>query len=335
MARSHLTLAALATSAVPGLDVVAARPIGSGVHGDFEAALVTGADGKHWIIRIPTSERAEAEQSADLVALRALSTGVRARLPFTVSSFAGQVPVSGTRGVVYEFVYGTRVPLGDISADEGPAGEGLATSIGRAIAAIHTLPTSFVADAGLPVLSHRGSVRSHVTIMDRASATGLVPAALLGRWEGAAEDSALWQFAPTVVNGSLSADSLLVDHLEVSGILGWQSLSVGDPARDMFWLLGSPRDGVADSVIDAYQRARGSSDRQIGRRARLYAELEIAKWLLHGTQERSTEIVDDAVTMLHGLVDTVQNDLNQTLSHNTMPVMAVDEVEAMLDQRRA
>lgn len=314
---------------------MAARPIGSGVHGDFEAALVTGTDGKHWIIRIPTSERAEAEQSADLVALRALSTGIRSRLPFTVSSFAGQVPVSGTRGVVYEFVYGTKVPLGDISADEGPAGEGLATSIGRAIAAIHTLPTSFIADAGLPVLSPVEILRSHVTIMDRASATGLVPAALLGRWEGAAEDSALWQFAPTVINGSLSADSLLVDHLQVSGILGWQSLSVGDPARDLFWLLGSPRDGVADSVIDAYQQARGSSDRQIGRRARLYAELEIAKWLLHGTQERSTEIVDDAVAMLHGLVDTVQNDLNQTLSHNTMPVMAVEEVEAMLDQRRA
>ena len=64
----------------------------------------------------------------------------------------------------------------------------------------------------------------------------------------------------------------------------------------------------------------------------LYAELEIAKWLLHGTKERSTEIVDDAVQMLHGLVDTVHNDISQTLSHNTMPVMAVDEVEAMLDR---
>jgi macrolide phosphotransferase len=36
--------------------------------------------------------------------------------------------------------------------------------------------------------------------------------------------------------------------------------------------------------------------------------------------------------MLHGLVDTVHNDLEQTLSHNTMPVMAVDEVTAMLDR---
>jgi hypothetical protein len=39
--------------------------------------------------------------------------------------------------------------------------------------------------------------------------------------------------------------------------------------------------------------------------------------------------------MLHGLADRVQNDLGATLSHNTMPIMAVDEVEAMLDRRRA
>lgn len=330
MARSHLTLAALATAAVPELDVVGSMPIGSGAHGDFEAALVTGRDGANWIIRIPNTERAEAEQSSDLVALRALSAGIRGRLPFGVSSFAGQVPVGGTRAIVYAFVHGSRVSLGDITP-----GEGLATSIGQAIAAIHSLPTSFVTDAGLPVLSPTELLRANLVIMDRASATGLVPGALLGRWESATEDSALWQFAPAVVNGSLSAESFLAEGNEVSGILGWHGLSVGDPARDLFWLLGSARDGVADSAIDAYQLARGSRDRQLARRARLYSELELVKWLLHGSQERSTEIVDDAVEMLHGLADRVQNDLANTLSHATHPVMAVDEVEAMLDQRRA
>lgn len=330
MARSHLTLAALATSAVDGLDVAAARAIGTGVHGDFEAALIAGADGKHWIIRVPTSERAEAEQSADLVSLRALSTGIRGRLPFAVSSFAGQTPVSGTRAVVYEFVHGDKITLNDIGA-----GEGIATSIGQAIAAIHTLPTSFIADAGLPVRSAVDTLHAAMTVMDRASATGLVPAALVGRWEGAAEDSALWQFAPTVVNGSISADSLLVAGDRVSGMLGWQTLSVGDPAQDLFWILGSRNPGTADAVIDAYQQARGSTDRQLGARARLYAELEIAKWLLHGAEERDTAIVDDAVIMLHGLVDAVQGDLGSSLTHNTMPIMAVDEVEAMLDQRGA
>ncbi|MCU1422342.1 MAG: macrolide 2-phosphotransferase, partial [Microbacteriaceae bacterium] len=172
-----------------------------------------------------------------------------------------------------------------------------------------------------------------VTVMDRASATNLVPAALLGRWERATEDSALWQFAPTVVNGSLSADSYLSANGEVTGVLGWHNLSVGDPARDLYWLLGAPTEAVADAAFDAYTQARGATDRQIRQRARLYSELEIAKWLLHGTQERSTEIVDDAVEMLGGLVDSVQGDMNSAISHNTMPVMAVTEVQAMLDTR--
>jgi macrolide phosphotransferase len=327
MARSHFTLAALATSAVAGLDVASASDFGSATHGDFESALLTTRDGNQWIIRIPTSERAEAEQSADLVSLRALSTGVRARLPFAVSTYAGQTPIGGTRAIVYDFVSGSPVKLAGIAGTNA-----LAPALGRAIAAIHTLPTSFVADAGLPVLSPVEILRSTITIMDRASATNLVPAALLGRWERATEDSQLWQFAPTVINGGLTADSFLASDGEITGVLGWPSLSVGDPARDLYWLLGAKNESLADAAFDAYTEARGSSDRQLKQRAMMYAELEIAKWLLHGTQERSTEIVDDAVQMLHGLVDTVHNDLEQTLSHNTMPVMAVDEVTAMLDR---
>jgi macrolide phosphotransferase len=327
MARSHLTLAALATSAVAGLDLAAASTFGSRSGGDFESALLTGRDGHHWIIRVPTSERAEAEQSADLVALRALSAGVRSRLPFVVTNYVGQVAIGGTRAVVFEFVYGTKVTLGGI-----PAGAGLASSIGSAMAAIHTLPTSFVADAGLPVLTPAEVLRAVVSVMDQASATRLVPAALLGRWERATEDSALWQFAPTVINGSLDAESFLSADDAVTGVLDWHALSVGDPARDLYWLLGAHGDNVAETAFDAYNAARGSSDRQIKQRAMLYAELEIAKWLLHGTQERNQEIVDDAVEMLHGLVDTVHNDADQNLAHNTMPVMALDEVEAMLDR---
>ncbi|MEX1077668.1 MAG: phosphotransferase [Homoserinimonas sp.] len=327
MARSHLTLAALATSAVAGLDAQGARRFGSGASSDFDSALVTGTDGRHWIVRVPNSERAEAEQSADMLALRALSQGIRTRLPFSVSSYAGQAPVDSTRAVVYEFVYGTKLSLAALRPD------GLAASVGRAIAAIHLLPTSFVADAGLPVLAPHDVLRSTITIMDRAAATNLVPTALSGRWEQASEDTALWQFAPTTINGELTADSFLQADGEVSGVLGWHGLSVGDPARDLCWLLGSSDEAAIDTAIDAYTQVRGGTDRQLSKRARLYGELEIAKWLLHGRQERDTEIVDDAVRMLHGLVDRVDGNLDTTISHNTMPVMTVDEVQSMLDER--
>ena len=58
----------------------------------------------------------------------------------------------------------------------------------------------------------------------------------------------------------------------------------------------------------------------------------MAKWLLHGTETRSTEIVDDAVEMLTALADNLRNDVMNPIGAQTMPTMAVDEVEAFLDR---
>jgi len=322
MARSHLTLAALATAAVPGLDLVEASSFG-GAGGGFDCALLTGRDGKHWLVRVPRNERAEAEQSADLVALRALSAGVRTRLHFSVSAFAGQTPIDGTRAIVYEFVYGSKLPLASLDVAK-------ASSIGRAVAAIHGLPTSFVADSGLPVFSSVECLRACVSTIDRAAATGLVPAALLTRWESATEDTKLWQFQPTVINGSLSTESLLFAGSEVTGVLGWQELRVGDPARDLCWLLGSTDEAVPEVAFDAYNEVRGGADRQVRQRAMLYAELELAKWLLHGTELRSQDIVDDAVELLTSLTDSVRRDVLNPIGAQTMPTMAVEDVEKLL-----
>lgn len=322
MARSHLTLAALATSAVADLDIVGAQSFGS-PGGDFDAAILTGRDGKHWVIRVPRSERAEQEQSADLVALRALSAGVRARLPFTVSTFAGQVPVDGTRAVVSEFVYGSKAPLASMSIE-------LAASIGSAIAAIHALPPNVVIDAGLPSHSPVEALRAVVALMDRAATTGLVPAALLSRWERASEEATLWQFTPAVVNGSLGSDSFLSVGDDVTGMLGWHGLRVGDPAADLQWLVGASPD-VADSAFAAYSRVRGTVDRQVRQRAALLSEIEIARWLLHGTEARSTEIVDDAIGMLSALVDETSRDLMNPIGGPQIP-LGVSEVEELLER---
>lgn len=307
MARSPLTLAALATAAVPGLEVAGAAALGSQGRGDVDSALLSTRDGRSLVIRVPRTPAAENEQSADLVALRALSDGVRSRLPFAVPRMLGQAPVDGTRALVSEFVAGTPLALEGITP-------GIAASIGHAIAAIHGLPTSVVADVGLPQRRPTDVVRDAVVTMDRAAATGLVPAALLARWEAAAEDSTLWQFTPAVINGSLGASSFLTVGETVTGLLGWSHLQVGDPARDLFWLLGASDPVVAESGLDAYHQARGMHDRQVGRRAVFAAELEVARWLLHGTEQRSTEIVDDAVEMLGALLDRVQGDVMNPLT---------------------
>ncbi len=326
MARSHLTLAALATSAVAGFEVSGARSFSAGGSGDFDSALLSGRDGSTRIIRVPTSQSAESEQSADLVALRALTTGIRSRLPFEVPTFLGQTPVGGTRAVVYDFL-----PGGHIDVDDVPAGDGLAGSIGYAVAAIHTLPTAFVGEAGLPVLSADECHTSTTSLIESAASTGLLPSALRDRWRDAASDGSLWQFQPTVINGALTADSFLVDGETVSAVLGWSALRVGDPARDLHWLLAMNPDAV-EGALGAYSATRQvTTDRQFTQRAMLYAELEVARWLLHGREVRNQGIVDDAVGMLDGLVDRVHTNSASPLATATGPIMAVHDVEAMLD----
>jgi macrolide phosphotransferase len=336
MARSHLTLAALATSAVPGLDVAAAQPFSASRQGDFDSALLTARDGRHFLVRVATSEVAGKAQAAELTALGALSSGVRTRLPFSLSSFVGQAPMKpkdgrpAGRAVVSEFVYGRRLTLDRIRPDTA-----LPESIAGALAAIHSLPTSVVIDAGLPVVTAVDSLRSVVGLMDRAASTSMVPASLLSRWESATDDTALWQFQPTVIHGAMSADVLLHDaDGMIAGVIGWSDLRVGDPARDLSWTLSAPDPETVDTVFAVYAAARhGAADREIRRRAMLYAELELARWLLFGLDCDDAAIVQDAVAMLDVLVDSVRGDQQGSLAHETGPILDVEEVRQMLAER--
>ncbi|AMM20306.1 macrolide 2'-phosphotransferase [Frondihabitans sp. PAMC 28766] len=325
MARSHLTLAALATAAVADLDVRQTGPHGSIGAGDFDSARLVGATGDEWVIRVPRTQRAEAQQSADLVAIRALSTGVRSRLSFAVPSYRGQAPIAETRAIVYDYVDGTPLSVGDVLA-----GTGLPSSVGAAIAAVHMLPTSFVTDAGLTSHTPFEAMRSSASVVDRAAGTGLLPAALLERWEAAIQDSQLWQFQPTVINGSLEAGSFLVGDDRISALLGWHDLQVGDPARDLAWVLGAPTADSVDAVFDAYNAARSTSERSLRHRATLYHELDLARYLLHGTHTKDTEVVDDAIGMMSRLVDTIQLHDERPIASGATEALDLDGVEDLL-----
>lgn len=328
MARSHLTLAALATSAVADLQILGAGPFGHGTTGDFDSALLRTSDDRELVIRVPANERAASEQSVELIALQAMTAGIRSRLPFDVPRVVGQGSTRGTRVVVYDYLPGYTVEASAI-----PAGDGVATSIGAAIAAIHALPGAFVAEVGLPHLTAAECRNEARSVIERAASTRLLPTAVRKRWTDAAADDTLWQFQPTVIHGSLSAESfVLTDHDVgpiVTGVLGWNTLRVGDPARDLHWLSGTGE--AAESVLAAY---RSSSSRHhdglLVQRSMLHAELELARWLLHGVDSRDQRIIDDAVSLLDGLVDHVLGNLMNPLSPQTGPIMAVSDVEAML-----
>lgn len=298
MPRSPLALAALATVAVPGLDVCDVRQPSEG-GSEFDVALVIDAERGHWVVRAPADAAAGAALEAEVALLDALAAQVDSGgLPFEVPRPVGFAHLpEGGRAAVHRLVPGRALRLAEL----GP-GPGLSADLGRALGALHQLPTSVVENAGLPVYDAAAYRQRRQAEVDEAAKTGKVPATLLRRWEARLEDVRLWRFQPTVVHGDLTASHVLVHGARVSGILDWGDAMVADPADDLAWLLVAAPPEAVDAILEAYLLRRTElTDPFLSERALLAGELALARWLLYGVRSGQQDVVDDAVAMLADL----------------------------------
>lgn len=326
MGPSSLTLAALASAAAPGLEIVGSEPWSDDA--EHDAALLHTADGGRLLIRVPITALAERQRAAESRALAAFTPAVRQRLPFAVAEVLGETVIGPSRAVVSTLLEGSPLQLGDLRA-----GSTLALSVGHSLAALHSLPVSVVVEAGLPALTPGDSLREGVAVLDRAEATGLVPASLLERWDRVLTTGELWQFQPSVIHGGLGPDVLLVQEEVVTAIVDWGDLRIADPALDLQWLLAGTAASVTETAFDAYWVARQVPvDREFRVRARFYAELELARWLLHGKDSDDDAIVADALQMLASLQQRVEGE-DVPLAATTRQPLGLDEVRLMLSQQ--
>lgn len=309
MARSPFTLAAAVTAALPGAEVVGARSLTADGDGRFDSAVVTLADGRELAIRVGDDDETSRELASESIALRALTTGARAILPFRVPEYVGETRLAEGRALVTELLPGFQ-----IEATHVPSGRGAASSMGAAIAAVHALPASVVRSAGLSARS-ADEVRAEIgQLVDRAASTGRVPARLTVRWREAVQDDDLWRFESAVTLGGVKATSFLFEDdpergPEVVGLLDWHGLSLGDPAVDLAWLSSAP-DAAGDVHANYAESSNRAPDAALAVRARMLAELEFARWLVHGDAMHREDIVDDAAALLEALAAGLrENDL--------------------------
>ncbi len=325
MARSPLTLAASVTSALPRVGVIGVGVLTEGTAGRYDAAVADLDDGRRVVVRAASDADADAELAAQARALRALTPGVRGLLPFRAPELLGETGLGDARALVVDFLPGYRVDAAHL-----PSGRGAATSIGEALAALHALPLSIVRTEGLPVRTPQ-QVRDDVSrLIDRVEHTRSAPVNLLARWRRALDDERLWRFESAVVLGGAGAASFLfediADEPRVTGVLEWHGLSVGDPATDLQWLASAP--AAAEDVYAAYVgHSERAPDQLVRSRARLYAELEFAKWLVHGHDTGRQDIVQDAVNLLESLAAGVSDDDIVSAS-----ALGVDDALALLDR---
>lgn len=280
MTRSDLALAALACAAVPGMRPVTVQEW-RGALGDSDTsasrqhALIEDATGRRWEVVAPRAGTtgADAEHHDPLV--RHLGK----HLPFKVPVAAGYVPLGESgRATVFPHVEGSALDLHRL-----PAGPGLASAVGRAVAAIHNIPVGLFEEHGAPVFDAQDHRERRLSLLDRAAETGHVPTGLLARWEQAFDTPALWKFTPTSVHGSLDGHSFRVAFADddaasgrVVAMIGWAQAAVTDPAEDFALLVDQAPPPAVESVLESYALARSQRpDPHLLPRARLAAEMRL------------------------------------------------------------
>lgn len=205
--------------------------------------------------------------------------------------------------MVYRELPGRELELESLRPGPGPT-----VALGRAIAAIHELHGTVIADAGLPVYDAASYRSRRLAEVDDAARTGKVPAVLLARWERALEDISLWRFRATPVHGDLAAENVLMANGQVVTVVNWSNSHVGDPAEDLAWLYAAAPEESLDTLEEAYAMGRSEPpDSHLVSRALLYSELAVVRWLMHGVRLDSPEIVADAEGMLASLARQVED----------------------------
>ncbi|WP_157073144.1 phosphotransferase, partial [Kribbia dieselivorans] len=273
MTRTPFALAALASAAVPGLDPVGVQTV---LGGDdrFDTAIVADTDDRTWVIRAPRSEALAGQMDLASTYLALLAR----RVPFAVPLVRGWVDLKeGGRAAVSHLLPGERLDFAAL-----PPGPGVTAELGRTIGTLHNVDPALAEEAGLSTYPADDYRRRRLAALDRAAATGHVPAALLTRWEAALEDTALWHYHPVPVHGSLRSENVLVTFTDpddaatgtVKALTGWEDARVGDPADDFAALVADASTEAVHAALEAYAHTRVERpDRNLLVRATLAAEM--------------------------------------------------------------
>ena len=326
MKRTAMELAALASAAMPGLDIVQASAFPDDPRA-FDSAIVTDADNNHWRVRSPRNSQAAFRLETEIQVLSGFTPAIRAHLPFRVPSVAGAVQIDSLRTFIYHQMPGKPVELDTLTQAETQTVD----DIGRIVAAMHQLPTAVVETADLPAYGAEQSRARLLSELDQMALTGKVPSALLRRWENAFEERQMWTFTPRVVHGDFDETSLLVDRNRAVGVTGWTDLHVGDPAQDFMWLASTDSLEFREAVLSAYHRhmdvPADQVDLHIMRRAALAAEFSLAKYLMSGIHASNDEVIAEAETMLTELAADIDSTGGQDIGQRFWEPVPVGEAE--------
>lgn len=296
---NFLPLAAMASAAMPETDFISlASPYFETE--EMRVCAVKDTAERKWLVTCPTSSHLDGQLQTQTRIMQALSHD-GARLPFLVPWPAHSVRIVGGKHALVHPAFSGR----PAQAEDFTISEKLATSLGTALASLHDLPARILQSADCPIFTADQIRRRWLHLLDEGATTGAIPPRLWQRWEERLEDTSLWSFSPAFIHNDLLEQHLYIEDETISGITGFGQAQIGDPARDLAWVVSSSSDDFATWVLATYRKLRLVEDPKFTTRIELHSELVLLEWLLHGVHENNDEIIVDARELISQLADTL------------------------------
>ena len=278
--RTKLTLAALASAAMPEVPMTGARDcdqLSSLDHAQgVDCAVVQDATGNVYDVWATSSEAGKRRLAARVKAAQALADAKEmAAMGFRVERILAYQPgeradgPTGTTAVaVMTHCPGRIRPLHLLTMNE-------CTAAGTAIGAIHRVRPDFLKTHGYPAFSTAQIAAQLRGWIKRLRMDGHVPKEITNSWASIVSTDGLWSFETCTVHGGFSDGDLLYTGSGLSGVYGWQDMQINDPARDLAWIFAKLDGSRRNAVIAAYGRMMGARlDDLIMLRANLWLQME-------------------------------------------------------------
>jgi aminoglycoside 2''-phosphotransferase len=177
--------------------------------------------------------------------------------------------------------------------------------LGRFLYDLHAVPPEFVSLRARSAADVRAQVRQELEGARGESFPLLAAherAALDRTWAAFADDDAIWRLAPCLVHADLGLEHVLVDERgDLTGVLDWSRVEVGDPAWDFAIVLHD----LPDQGARALAAYGGAPDAGFPTRAAFAGAFVPFNEVRHGLRTEQPDLVERGIAGVRERLDAV------------------------------
>ncbi|MDR1861559.1 MAG: hypothetical protein LBQ41_00815 [Candidatus Ancillula sp.] len=280
---SAVKLAALASSLMPELSIVAAQELKHPFrHMRMSIITLDEADGNKKLLTLtPSSESCREDFVKEITNLKMLENRIPLpKLLAFVDNFA-----------IMEMLHGQGLKIQVLNKPQ-------VKSLAVYLAKLHSLDVDFANATAIEIVDSSLQHQRLTTQLDEAALTGKVPSSLLDRFELFLISEANWNYDAVTINGSINASSLLFVDDELSSIMYFNNMMFSDPALDLMRILPRLSADLVEVFVDTYTRVRkkmvplAKVDAKLSDRAFFYANFALVQRLLKENKADNVEKVN-------------------------------------------